>query len=170
VNDHAQDFTAFVVGHQSRLLRFAFLLTGHRAAAQDLVQTALLEALRRWDRISKREGVEAYVRQVMVNKQRASWRRLSSTESVRDRVPDTPVDDHTEGVGERHALATALAALPPRQRATVILRFYEDMSEADTARLLGCSVGNVKSQTSRGLQKLRTFLNDTQEGNAHAQR
>lgn len=164
---NADEFTAFVHGHGRRLQRFGYLLTGDVAAAEDLVQSALLQVLPRWERIENREGVEAYVRRVMVNKQREGWRKRSSRESLRPEPPVVSVADETGTVDERDQLRRALGALPARQRAAVILRFYEDMSEAETARVLDCSVGNVKSQTSRGLTKLRELLIAPIEGAAH---
>lgn len=161
------DISAFVHGHQARLVRFGYLLTGEQAAAEDLVQSALLETIRRWDRIVNRDSVEAYVRRVMVNKQKSLWRRRASTEQLRADVPDTAAPDETGQVDDLDRLQRALLQLPARQRAAVVLRFYEDMSEAQAASVLNCTVGNVKSQTSRGIARLRVLLN---EGDTHAVR
>ncbi len=162
-----EDITAFVHGHQARLIRFGYLLTGDQAAAEDLVQSALLETIRRWDRITRRDSVEAYVRRAMINKQRSVWRRRASTEHLRADLPDTPTPDRTGQVDDLDLLQRALQQLPARQRAAVVLRFYEDLTEAQTAGVLDCSVGTVKSQTSRGIARLRTLLN---EGDQHAVR
>ena len=162
-----EDITSFVHGHQTRLVRFGYLLTGEQAAAEDLVQSALLETIRRWDSITQRDSAEAYVRRAMVNKQRSVWRRRSSTEHLRAEMPDTATPDRTGQIDDLDVLQRALLQLPARQRAAVVLRFYEDLSEAQTAVVLDCSVGNVKSQTSRGIARLRTLLN---EGDTHAVR
>ena len=165
---HADEFTAFVAAHGDRLQRFGCLLTGDASAAQDLVQSSLLQAMRHWNGIKDRNSAEAYVRRTMVNKQRSLWRRRSGNELLPGHLPDRAQPDETTNVDDRDALGRALAMLPLRQRATVILRFYEDMSEAQVASLLGCSTGTVKSQTSKALMKLRAELGSHQEGAPHA--
>jgi RNA polymerase sigma-70 factor (sigma-E family) len=170
VTRHADEFTAFVRSHGRRLQRFGYLLTGDAALAEDLVQTALLQALRHWDRIENREGIEAYVRKIMINKQRALWRRRAGHEILRGELLDTSVADKTGHVDDHDVLQRALRQLPARQRAVVILRFYEDLSEAEAATVLGCSVGTVKSQTSRGLAKLRVLVTPAIEGASHVVR
>ena len=148
-----QEFDAFVAVRSTFLLRTAYLLTQDRGLAEDLVQTSLAKAWFAWDRI---EGApEAYVRRIMVNTYSSWWRRKWHGEEATDALPER---GHAGGAGrvdDRTDLWTALAALPRRQRAVVVLRFYEDRSEAETADLLGCSVGTVKSQASRALAKLR---------------
>ncbi|MGY1806862.1 SigE family RNA polymerase sigma factor [Blastococcus sp. SYSU D00669] len=154
----AQDddaFRRFVVQQRRSLLRTAYLLTGDHGHAEDLVQTALLKTYRHWGRISARGEPTAYVRRVLVTTHTSWRRRLSSTEQVIEAVPDRaerPQADRDE------QLLAALRTLPPRMRAVVVLRFYEDRSEADTAELLGCSVGTVKTQSSRAVARLRTLL------------
>jgi RNA polymerase sigma-70 factor (sigma-E family) len=164
VSAHAEAITAFVHGHQARLTRFGYLLTGDVASAEDLVQTALLETIRRWERISRQDNVEAYVRQAMVNRQHSLWRRRSSSEQLRPDLPEASVADPSGRVDDLDLLRRALLQLPNRQRAAVVLRFYEDLTEAQAAQVLGCSVGNVKSQTSRGLAKLRSLLESRPKG------
>lgn len=156
---HDDEFRDFVITHTPALFRTAFMLTGDRGHAEDLVQTALMKTSRRWTQIVDREARYAYVRRVMVNTQTSWLRRRRVVENFVDVVPEsgTQRDDFqaTEG-----ATLPALAQLPGGMRAVLVLRFYEDLSEAETAKLLGCSVGTVKSQTSRGLDRLRTYFAD----------
>ena len=147
-------FRAFVVGRSPALLRTSYLLTGNRADAEDLLQTALAKTYLAWDRIREREALDAYVRRAMVNTQTSFWRR-TRPESLYDEVPDLPGRDRTADTDLHDALWTALARLSRKQRAAVVLRYYEDLSEAETARVLGVSVGTVKSTTSRALSLLR---------------
>jgi RNA polymerase sigma-70 factor (sigma-E family) len=156
--DADERFRAFVVAQRRSLLRTAYLLTGDHGHAEDLVQTALLKTYRHWGRVSGRGDPTAYVRRVVVTTH-VSWvRRLAGTEQVIESVPDRadalPPDRDEE-------LLRALRTLPPRMRAVVVLRFYEDRSEAQTAQLLGCSVGTVKTQTSRAMTRLRAQLDPT---------
>jgi RNA polymerase sigma-70 factor (sigma-E family) len=151
-------FEEFVAGSSARLFTLARLLTGgHRAEAEDLLQGAFERAYRRWGRISRRGDPERYVRQMLVNASVDRWRRLG-------RRPETALvaagadpgaADATAAVADRDLLLRGLAALPPRQRAVLVLRYFEDLSEAQTATVLGCTVGTVKSQTARGLARLR---------------
>ncbi|SDN83236.1 RNA polymerase sigma-70 factor, sigma-E family [Klenkia soli] len=150
------EFDAFVRRRYGGLLRTAHLLTGDRALAEDLLQTALLETYRRWDRLADREDPVGYVRRVLVTTQTGWARRFSSREQVLAFPPDSWRED--AGPADRLDLWVALRQLPPRMRAVLVLRFYEDLSEAATAEVLRCSVGTVKSQTSRGLARLRTRL------------
>ncbi len=156
---HSDDsFREFVTTWSPGLLRTAFLLTGDRGHAEDLLQTALLKTSRHWRRLDNPDTAYNYVRTVLVHTH-VSWRR-------RRRVPESLVDDVDEQLPAAHEhfapaerTGAALAALPPGMRAVIVLRFYEDLSEAQTAATLGCSVGNVKSQTSRGLDHMRRYLN-----------
>lgn len=150
-------FTAFVAARSTALLRTAYLLTGDRGHAEDLVQTALLTTFRHWSRVRRQDRPEAYVRKVMLNSQRMVWRRPVREQVVAD-VPE-PVDgEHVDAGPGQDAMWAALAELPPRMRAVLVLRYWEDLSERETAELLGCSVGTVKSQASRGLARLRASL------------
>jgi RNA polymerase sigma-70 factor (sigma-E family) len=153
-----QEFDAYVVASGPRLKRMAYLLTGDLATAEDLLQTAYAKALPHWSRIRTYDDPDAYLRRVMVNSRTSMWRRLRDREVLTRDVPDTPVDDMTAVHAETDDLRRALAALAPRQRAAVVLRFYCDLSEAQTAAVLGVSVGTVKSLTSRGLSRLRTAV------------
>lgn len=149
-------FREFVVHRRAALLRTAYLLTADDGHAEDLVQTALLKTYRHWDRVAGRGDPTAYVRRVLVTTATSWRRRLLSTEQVMDTVPEQAHHDHYP---ERSAaVIEALRALPPRMRAVVVLRYYEDQTEAQTAQLLGCSVGTVKTQASRAMARLRGAL------------
>jgi RNA polymerase sigma-70 factor (sigma-E family) len=149
-------FRDFVTRQRGALLRTAWLLTGDHGHAEDLVQTALLKTYRHWSRVSGAGDPIAYVRRVLVTTATSWRRRRMSTEQVMDAVPDAGYEDRYP---ERSAVVVAaLRDLPPRMRAVVVLRFYEDHSEAVTAQLLGCSVGTVKTQASRAMARLRTAL------------
>lgn len=151
-------FTAFVRGSGPALARTAFFLTGDRHLAEDLVQTALAQTYVHWPRVTE---PEAYTRRVLVNANAAWWRRRSATEVPVDAVPDLAgPDDHGHAYAEREPLVAALRQLPAKQRAALVLRYFEDRSEADTARLMGCTAGSVKRHTSRGLERLRTLLGE----------
>ncbi|SDN54236.1 RNA polymerase sigma-70 factor, sigma-E family [Klenkia soli] len=157
------EFAAFVSDRSTALLRTAYLLTGDRGHAEDLLQTALVKTYRHWGRLTNREDPSAFVRRVLVTTH-AGWRRrvriaefLSTTpllQTAADEAPD---------LGERDRLVTALAALPPRMRAVLVLRYWEDLSEAGTAEVLGCSVNTVKTHTTRGLGRLRAQLAEPAE-------
>lgn len=153
-----EDFADFVVQWSPALLRVAFLLTGDRWLAEDLLQTALLKTSRQWPRIKDHEAAYPYVRRILVTTQ-ASWRRRHRVAEVLiDQVPDDQPASHGHSTFMAGRAVAALETLPPRMRAVVVLRFYEDLSEAETASALGCSVGSVKSQASRGLARLREVL------------
>jgi len=151
-------FEDFVAGSSARLFSTARLLTGgNRAEAEDLLQGAYERAYRRWGRISGRADPERYVRQILVNASVDRWRRLRRHPEIPLAVSgaDPGAADTAAVVADRDLLLRGLAALPPRQRAVLVLRYFEDLSEAQTAMMLGCSVGTVKSQTARGLVRLR---------------
>jgi RNA polymerase sigma-70 factor (sigma-E family) len=150
-------FEAFVAARSDDLLRFAVLLVRDHGHAEDLVQTALVKAYRRWNRIAAVDPYP-YVRRVLVTCA-ASWRRLRTTQEIVS-LParETAGPDLNDGFGDREQMADALATLPPRMRAVLVLRYAEDLSEAATAEALGCSVATVKSQTARGLLRLRAHL------------
>jgi RNA polymerase sigma-70 factor (sigma-E family) len=154
MNDGRQGFEEFVAARYAALLRTAYLLTQDRGLAEDLVQTALAKCWLGWKRI-RYDDPGPYVHRVLVNTYTAWWRRRWNSEYPTEDLPrgGGPVSHHA--VDERVDLADALRRLPRRMRAVVVLRFYEDLSEAETARILGCSAGTVKSQTSRALAKLR---------------
>ena len=149
------EFADYVSGRGQALQRTAYLLTGDWALAEDLLQTALARIYPRWDRIV-RDDPDAYVRKVLVNTWSSWWRRKWRGEVPSDALVDTAGMDPYAEADRRRAVAAALAGLPPKQRATVVLRFHEDMTEAQVAAALGVSIGTVKSQTAKALAKLRS--------------
>lgn len=149
------DFREFVRLRYGELLRTAFLLTGSSHAAEDLVQTALLRAYRRWDSIDE---PMSYVRRIMANQRLTLWRRVGAHELITGLLPERSTPDSSSTLVQRAELLEALRRLPHRIRAVLVLRYWEDVSEAETAQILGCSVGTVKSQASRGLARLREVL------------
>jgi len=152
--DYAE-FRDYVAARSAMLLRMAYLLTGHRADAEDLVQVALAKTYQAWNRIQDRRAVDGYVRRAMVNTHISWWRQRRLEEYPTENIPEQAVDDHAGNSDMHDALWRALARLPPRMRAAIALRFYEDMSEAEIADVLGVSVGTVKSTISRAVAKLR---------------
>jgi RNA polymerase sigma-70 factor (sigma-E family) len=146
-------FEAYVLARGDALHRTAFLLTHDHALAEDLVQTALARSWRAWSRIQGEP--DAYVRKVMVNTYASWWRRRWNGEQPAGRLPDAAQDDHGDEVVRRDGLVRALARLPRRQRAVIVLRYFEDLTEAQTAHALGVSLGTVKSQTAKALARLR---------------
>lgn len=156
--DDEDQFRAFVVARWSALVRSGYLLTGDHGQAEDLAQTTLERMHRRWHRIRRRDAPEVYARKVMVNQYIAAGRRRRFRELPLALARESSVSSAVDQVTERDALWRALSELPTRMRAVLVLRFYEDLSEAGTADVLGCSVGTVKSQTSRGVARLRLLL------------
>jgi RNA polymerase sigma-70 factor (sigma-E family) len=160
-------FEDFVCARSSALLRSALLLTGRdREDAEDLLQIALERAYRHWPKLCREDEPERYIRRILVNASADRWRRLA-------RRPEQPmgtagnwppVPDGTGQVVDRQYLRWALAQLPPRQRAVVVLRYFDDMSEGETAQILGCSPGTVKSHAARGLARLRATLTTYADG------
>jgi RNA polymerase sigma-70 factor (sigma-E family) len=146
-------FDALVHERTAALVRTAFLLTGDWQLAEDLVQTALAKTYLRWHRLREPGAAEAYTRTVLARACTRAWRRRWRGEVPTEALPEraayaAPSDD-------RVAVARALATLPAAQRAVLVLRFFEDLTEAETARVLGCAVGTVKSRTARALAALR---------------
>jgi RNA polymerase sigma-70 factor (sigma-E family) len=163
VTDREADFTAYLQARQGRLLRTAYLLTGDQHQAEDLLQTSLAKLYLAWDRVQDRESVDGYVRRIMVNECNSLWRRAwrrreLSTDQVPDGAGETPAYD--DGAGT--ALWAAVQTLPRKARAVLVLRYYEELTEAETAEVLGIAVGTVKSQTSRALATLRERVADDQ--------
>jgi RNA polymerase sigma-70 factor (sigma-E family) len=152
-----QQFEEFMTSRWPGLVRLAFGLTGDRWLAEDLAQTALVSAFASWWRVRRADDPDAYVRRILINASKSRWRRGRVTEQAAEppaEVPD-PAADPAVTIGERSALLKALGALPPRQRAVVLLRYWEDLSDAQAAALLGCSASTVRSQAARALAKLR---------------
>ncbi len=150
------EFTSFAHAASSRLLETAYLLCGNWHTAEDLTQTALAKVFASWHRIDKKDAALAYARRTLVNTYLVERRRKRWPEVLTSEVPEIPTTAH--GPEMRLALTDALAMLPPRARAIVVLRYWEDMSVDQVAALVGCSAGNVKSQSARGLDKLRQLL------------
>lgn len=154
--EQEREFREFVAARSPDLLRTAYYLTGDVHRAQDLLQTALLSCARRWAKIRSWDQPTAYVRKAMFRHQINWWRvRRNRLETPTETIPDRG-HDPTEVLATRDDLMTALRRLPPRQRAVVLLRYYEDHSETEVARILGVSVGTVRSQAAKALAKLRT--------------
>lgn len=146
-------FTEFVSAYSGQLLRSAYLLTGDQQLAEDLVQSALARTYRAWKRLDLSAGAAAYTRKVMYHLQVSWWRRRKVAENL---TAETPiVAAPTRDLVLELTMRAALLTLTPAQRATIVLRFFEDQTEVETARLLGCSKSTVKVHTRRGLEKLR---------------
>jgi len=156
VGGEPEGFSGFVDAREQALQRTAWLLTGDWGLAEDLVQTALIRTWPRWDRIRRRDDPEVYVRRVMVNTWMTWTRRRWRGERATGNVPDSPApDDVAEAVAVRLAIREALSSLTERQRAVVVLRIFDDLSEAQVAQVLDCAVGTVKSTMAHALSKLR---------------
>jgi RNA polymerase sigma-70 factor (sigma-E family) len=148
-------FRDYVTSRSASLLRMALLLTRNLADAEDLVQAALAKTYQAWDRIEDRNALDGYVRRAMVNTHISWWRRRRLEEYPTDEIPDRAIADHGGDSELSDALSRALDRLPSRMRAAVMLRYFEDMSEAEVAQALGISLGTVKSTVSRAVAKLR---------------
>jgi RNA polymerase sigma-70 factor (sigma-E family) len=155
---HAEELERFLAERGEHLLRAAVLLAGSREAGEDLLQTALERMLRHWRRI---EGdPEGYLRRTLHNLATDRWRRQRTTGKLLrrlERAADPVAGDDIAGIDLRDALVRLLAELPARQRSVIVLRYWEQLSEAETAQVLGCSAGTVKSAASRGLARMRAF-------------
>ena len=150
-----EDFEAFVAARYAALLRTAYLLTGDHHDAEDLLQQALVKAVGAWGRIQG--DPEPYVRTILVRQNISRWRGRRWRELTTDNPPETAVFE-SGGTEDRIALHRALGSLAPRQRAVIVLRYYEDLTEVQTAEALGISVGTVKSQSRDALRRLREVL------------
>jgi RNA polymerase sigma-70 factor (sigma-E family) len=153
-----EGFREFVLARGPALSRTAYLLCGDHGAAEELVQSALARTVGRWRSVVAGGNPEGYVRRVMVNEHISWWRRLGRRERLVPEVPDGLASPGADAGLDRMYLSAAVARLAPRQRAVIVLRFYEDLSEAETAAILGCSVGTVKSQTYDALARLRQLV------------
>lgn len=154
-------FGDFVTTRSGALHRAAYLMVGDVGLAQDLVQEALTKTYVAWPRLRDTANAEAYTRKVITNTAITWFRRKGwYGEQPAAELPEHTDHGHAEQVAARTSLMGALAQLPPRQRAAIVLRFYDDLTEAQTAAAMECAVGTVKSQVSAGLAKLRTLLGD----------
>ena len=149
-------FEEFVSSRRPALLRTAFLLTGHAEDAEDLVQTTLIKVVPKWGRI--KDNPEAYVRKVLAREATTRWRSRRWRETAVERLPDG--EAAAADVASSLAVRDALLRLPPRQRAVIVLRYYDDLTERETAATLGISIGTVKSQASDAFARLRTLIPD----------
>jgi len=169
--DHT-DLERFLAEHGERLLRIAIALTGSRADGEDLLQAALERLLPRWRTLAA-DAAASYLRRTLYNlaadgwRRRGAWRRALPLLRTQDGASGT---DAVAEVDLRDALVRLLAQLPPRQRAVIVLRYWEQLTEAETAALLGCSAGTVKSATSRALQRLRELAESWPDAGAAALR
>ena len=155
--DADEEFTAYAAASAARLRRTAYLLCGDWQHAEDELQVALVKLYLSWNRVRARGALDAFVRKTLVrglvDEHRRPWRRERVQATLADRPMPEPLP-----VEDRLAVRDALALVPPRQRAVLVLRYYEDCDVAETAQLIGCSEGTVKSQTARGLARLRELL------------
>lgn len=152
---HEVAFHEFVAARSSSLFRTAFLVVGDYQLAQDLLQESLVKTYVAWPRLRDVGNAEAYTRRVIVTTSTSWRRRRSFHERPVEEMPEVVVADNADVVAGQADLWTLIHALPPRQRAAVVLRYCEDLSEARTSELMGCSAGSVKRHASRGLAKLR---------------
>jgi RNA polymerase sigma-70 factor (sigma-E family) len=156
-----EEFREFMRGRWPAMVRLAYGLTGDLGHAEDVAQAAFARAYASWSRVSGTGDPDAYVRRIVINENRSRFRKRRVVEHLVDAVPDRPgragqpAADTTDALSDSAALLSALRKLGPRQRAVVVLRYWMDMSEAETAAALNCSVGTVKSQASRALAALR---------------
>jgi RNA polymerase sigma-70 factor (sigma-E family) len=165
------DFAAYMQARQASLLRTAYLLTGDRHTAEDLTQTAFAKLYLAWDKVRDQGSIDGYVRRIVVNEHNSLWRRAwKRRELSSDQLPEDPHHD-TYDSGAGRELWELVQTLPRKARAVVVLRYYEEMTEAETAEVLGISVGTVKSQSSRALAALRErapqTLNPTEHPTGH---
>jgi RNA polymerase sigma-70 factor, ECF subfamily len=152
------EFRQFVAARSAALLRTAYLLVGDWSHAEDVLQTALTKTYLAWRRLGQIETVDAYARRVLVTTATSWWRRRWHAERPTAVIPERVTADRFDEQVERQALWRHVRGLPPRQRAVLVLRFYEDLTEAETARVLGVAIGTVKSQAARALATLRERL------------
>lgn len=155
-----EHFEQYVVARRGALLRTAYLLTGNLHDAEDLVQRALVKAVAKWPRIMERP--EPYVRRILYRENVSRWRRRPVGEHLAAEVPERPDEQGSDHAG-RLAVRAALLRLTPRQRAVLVCRFYDDLTEVQTAEVLGVGVGTVKSQTRHALKRLRELAPDLQD-------
>lgn len=155
--DAYDDFDEFVRARRLMLVRTAMLLTGDPHAAEDLVQETLVRAAQRWPTIAASGSPDAYVRRILYTRSIDAWRwrRRQADATVRDERWAASTSDETDRSDSKVTLARALCRLTPKQRAVLVVRFYEDRTEVEAARILGCSVNTVKSQTRHALGRLR---------------
>ncbi|HET7017480.1 MAG TPA: SigE family RNA polymerase sigma factor [Streptosporangiaceae bacterium] len=149
------EFSEFAHSRWPQLVRLGYGLTGDRGLGEDLAQTALASAYASWPRVRRADDPDAYLRKILVNAYRGGRRKRRIDEDLRPTAPEVAVADPVGRHDDQAAVLAALAALPPKQREVVLLRFWLDLTEVQVAESLGCSIGNVKSQSARALAKLK---------------
>lgn len=159
----APAFDEWVEARCAGLLRFAYLVTGTQQAAEDAVQSALTKACEKWSRVARADDPDAYVRRMVVNAHVSAWRRAGRRELSVPEVLDASGPDPAESIARDDAVWRVCAALPPQQRAAVVLRFYEDLDYPEIARVLGVAEATVRSHVHRGLAALRTELSKQED-------
>jgi RNA polymerase sigma-70 factor (sigma-E family) len=149
------EFREFMHARWPAMVRLAYGLTGDQGHAEDVAQAAFARAYASWPKVRRTGNPDAYLRRIVVNENRNRFRKHRVAERLTDAPPEPGTADATRAYDDRSALIAALARLGPRQRAVVVLRYWMDLTEAEAATALNCSVGTVKSQTSRALATLR---------------
>ncbi|MET8306950.1 SigE family RNA polymerase sigma factor [Micromonospora sp. NPDC005173] len=156
------EYVEFVTGVTEKLRRTAYLLTGDRHRADDVVQQTLTQLFVKWPRVRQADNLGAYVHRMLVNafkqERRSRWWGVQLFDRTPEPVPRGAPSGPGDAAADAVTVRAALAAVPPGQRVVLVLRFYADLSVEQTAEVLGCSTGNVKSQTARGLTALRRQL------------
>ena len=155
-NEDEAEFREFAAGRWTWLVQAAVLLTGDAGHAEDLAQTVLVRVFASWSRVRAAEDMNAYTMRILINQNKNRFRKRRVVEDLTAAPPEQGERDLTSRMDQRAGLLAALASLPKRQREVVVLRYWEDYSEVQTAQILGCTVGTVKSQASKALAKLRT--------------
>jgi RNA polymerase sigma-70 factor (sigma-E family) len=153
-------FTAFVTAHSATLFRTAYLMTGDYQRAEDLVQTTLVRVYQRWPRVDEMDRPVAYARRILVNQSASWWRRRSSHELPMLRRDEPSWSGRVDDVAEHDRVWRAVLSLPPRQRAVTVLRYYEDLSEAEIAATLQMAPGTVKSHSHAAARRLAALLSE----------
>ena len=162
MSSRAEEFREFAHARVSPLQQSAYLLCGDWHLAQDLVQDTLVKVYQHWPRVRQADNPDAYVRRMLVNEVRGRWRRRERVAPVAAFATEQVTPDAADDIARRDRLRQALLTLPLQQRATVVLRYFEGLSQRETAQALGCSEGTVKSQSARALTTLRNFLLGTE--------
>jgi RNA polymerase sigma-70 factor (sigma-E family) len=162
VSGRPEEFRKFASERASPLHRSAYLLCGDWHLAHDLVQETLVKVYQHWPRVRQADNPDAYVRRMLLNEIRGRWRRRDRVVPVAAYPAELATPDATDDIARRDRLRQALLTLPLQQRATVVLRYFEGLTQRETAAAMGCSEGTVKSQSSRALSALRTFMDRTE--------